>query len=312
MVPSSDPSELAATVDLGTNTVLLLVARKAADGRLLPVHESAQITRLGEGVHHQRKLAEGAKRRTLAACDDYARIMDQMGVSQRVAIGTSALRDATDGESFRLELEHHLGCRVEIINGKREAELILAGVQSTFGSLGPERLVFDIGGGSTELIIPGRSDQQTQVVSLNLGSVRLTEMHVRHDPPAAAEIEAVRHTVRTTLAQLPQLWRSRPFQLIGVAGTLTTLAAVAQGLASYDSARVDGCTLTNEEISNALTRFIALSYAQRCEIAGLDPRRADVIIAGATLAEEILRYFGAVRCRVSDRGVRWGRIAELF
>ncbi|MEJ7729186.1 MAG: hypothetical protein WKG00_08220 [Polyangiaceae bacterium] len=167
--------------------------------------------------------------------------------------------------------------------------------------------VFDVGGGSTEIIWRDGADMRR--VSLDVGSVRLTERHVRHDPPTAAELEAVRADIRAALDALPP--PAAPRELVGVAGTVTTLAAVLQELAPYDGARVHGSPLTRADVDGLVERLSALPLEQRQSLVGLEPKRADVIVAGALIVAEVMRWANAPRLIASDRGVRWGLALRL-
>lgn len=300
-----------ATIDIGTNSVLLLVTEASPKGALQVLEQACLITRLGQGVDRERRLQPAAIERTLAALADYRARLAHWRVTRRAAVGTSALRDAANGPEFLGRAAQLLGCSVEVVSGLREAELVLRGVAGADAPLAPGTLVFDVGGGSTELITVGQDGAVDQPVSLDLGSVRLTERHLKQDPPAPAELEALRHDVRQALAALPTQLPHPPHRLIGVAGTLTTLAAIELGLASYDGSRVDGAHLTRGQIQQLARRLAALSLAERRRLPGLPAQRADVIVAGAALVDEIMQQLGADAVEVSDRGVRWGLAREL-
>lgn len=300
-----------ATIDIGTNSVLLLVAEASPQGALQGLEQACLITRLGQGVDRERRLQPAAIERTLAALADYRARLAHWRVTRRAAVGTSALRDAANGPEFLGRAAQLLGCSVEVVSGLREAELVLRGVADTDAPLAPGTLVFDVGGGSTELITVGEDGAVDQPVSLDLGSVRLTERHLEQDPPAPAELAALRRDVRQALAAVPTRLPHPPHRLIGVAGTLTTLAAIELGLASYDGGRVDGARLTHGQIQQLARRLAALSLAERRRLPGLPAQRADVIVAGAALVDEIMQQLGADAVEVSDRGVRWGLAREL-
>ncbi|MBK8482527.1 MAG: Ppx/GppA family phosphatase [Proteobacteria bacterium] len=308
-----------ATIDIGTNSVLLLVAEVSADGELHVLEQQCRITRLGQGVDRERRLLPAAIERTLAALSSYRDRLVHWGTGRRAAVGTSALRDAANGPDFLERATTLLGCPVEVVSGLREAELVVRGVAPSAAPLAPGTIVFDVGGGSTELITVGQRGALLQPISLDLGSVRLSERHLAHDPPLAAELEALRQDVRQHLAARvgPQVkplaspLAQPPRSLIGVAGTLTTLAAVELGLPSYDGGRVDGARLTQLQIQRLGRRLAALPLVERCQLPGLPAQRADVIVAGALLVDEIMQQLGASELEVSDRGVRWGLAREL-
>jgi exopolyphosphatase/guanosine-5'-triphosphate,3'-diphosphate pyrophosphatase len=308
----------AAAIDVGTNSVLLTIAVATPEGPLAEV-ERATITRLGEGVDRTRQLAPSAEARTLACLEAYAEILAERNVDAVALVGTSALRDAAGGERFIRRAREVVGTELEVISGLREAELTFRGSVSGLVVEGPVT-VFDIGGGSTEVIHgffgPRSADSSARLVridaasSLDVGSVRLTERHVSNDPPSAGELQAVRTDVRSELGALAPLPSNST--LIGVAGTVTTLAALDQKLAEYDADRVHGCSLSAAALERLVDELASLPFAVRQTLPGLEPRRADVIVAGAVLTHEILGWAGARETLVSDRGVRWGLLEELL
>ena len=309
-----------AAIDIGTNSVLLLIAELRA-GVLEPVLERATITRLGEDVDARRALSPEAARRTLACLEAYAREIEGQGVTRLAAVGTSALRDAAGGSEFLDAAERLLGVRPRVISGSEEAELTFHGALSGLDVAGAV-CVFDIGGGSTE-IIGGTAKQRSEgasggslepakverAISLDIGSVRLFERHVRHDPPLAEEMSRIEVDIERALATVGEADPNAV--LVGVAGTVTTLVAIALGLTSYDSARVHGFTLSRSSADALAERLAAQSLAERLELPGLEPKRADVIVVGAAIARRVLDWSGRAELVVSDRGVRWGLAERL-
>jgi exopolyphosphatase / guanosine-5'-triphosphate,3'-diphosphate pyrophosphatase len=298
-----------AAVDIGTNSVLLLVAERR-DGDLVAVLERARITRLGRGVDATRVLDPEAAEATLACLADYAAEISLSRVDRLDVVGTSAMRDARGGDAFVSRAHALLGVEPRVISGDEEAALTFEGAIVGLGLDGPVT-VFDLGGGSTELI---RGDELAVVraVSLDIGSVRLTERHLRSDPPRPDELAAVRADARGALLGAGEGF-SGPASpvLVGVAGTVTTLAAYARGVAPYDPARVHGVRLSAAEIARAAEELATMPLAARRALAAIDPKRADVIVAGAVIVEEILAWAGAGELVVSDRGVRWGLAQRL-
>ncbi len=300
---------LFAAIDIGTNSVLLLVAKRENDGTLRAVHDHATITRLGQGGATSRRLLPEAMERTLDALRHYAAILNRLDVAARAAIGTSALREAANRDHFLQQAEAILGCSVEVVTGQREADLVLAGVQGSFGPLASGTLIFDIGGGSTELILIRSRDDFT-LLSLELGVVRLTERYLFSDPPHSEQVAALRSHLFSALRNVPATFVDVQ-SLIGTAGTVTTLAAVQLRLEPYDAQQVSGICLTRQELERQIARFARMPLEERKQIPGLHPARADVILAGALIVEALLRHFGAGELRVCDRGLRWGIIEEL-
>lgn len=308
---------IAAAIDIGTNSVLLLIAEAGASGPK-PLLERATITRLGEGVDRTRRLAPEAVARNLECLRGYAADLCAYGSPPLDVVGTSALRDAQGAEAFLDEAERTLGRRPRVIAGDEEAELTFRGALSGLELQG-RLLVFDVGGGSTELI----SGEVSQVrppllasrVSLNIGSVRLFERYVASDPPDRAELAAAEAEIARQLASaapLGSLAAGEPITLVGVAGTVTTLKALELGLSRYDGAQVHGAVLTLSTVEDLCTKLAALPFAERQTLPGLSPKRADVIVTGALIVRELLRRTGASELVVSDRGVRFGLLDALF
>lgn len=306
------PAKVAA-IDIGTNSVLLVIAATEPGGPR-PLLERATITRLGEGVDRTRRLAPAAIERNLACLQQYADDLREHGRPPLDVVGTSALRDARGAEGFLDEAERILGVRPRVIAGDEEARLTFRGALSGLRAEG-RLLVYDIGGGSTELIVgEAGSAAPTSRVSLDIGSVRLFERHVRRDPPAPEELARIERQIQAELAAaepLAELAHGAPAKLVGVAGTVTTLKAVELGLPAYDAARVHGAVLTLSAVEALYARLSAMSLAERVGLPGLEPKRADVIVAGALIVRELLRRVGASETIVSDRGVRFGLLEAL-
>jgi exopolyphosphatase/guanosine-5'-triphosphate,3'-diphosphate pyrophosphatase len=308
------PAKVAA-IDIGTNSVLLVIAA-AGPGGPLPLLERATITRLGEGVDKTRRLAPAAVERNLACLRAYAEDLRAHGLPRLDVVGTSALRDAEGAQEFLDEAESILGVRPRVIAGDEEARLTFRGALSGL-SLSGKLLVFDIGGGSTELIVGDSANAAPPEsrVSLDIGSVRLFERHVRSDPPARQELAAIEAEIAEQLAKagpLSRLPAGEPITLVGVAGTVTTLKALELGLAPYDGARVHGAVLTLSAVEELCEKLASLPLEQRKQLPGLEPKRADVIVAGALIVRDLLRRAGAPQLVVSDRGVRFGLLEGLI
>jgi exopolyphosphatase/guanosine-5'-triphosphate,3'-diphosphate pyrophosphatase len=281
-------------VDLGTNSTRLLVA-DVDDGRVDEVARQTTITRLGEGVDERRKLLPLPLARVRNVLADYRRELDEFGVERVLALGTSAVRDAENGEAFLGEIEWSYGFATRLLTGEEEAELTRRGVANG-RVLDDGTVVLDVGGGSTELITANER------VSLDVGSVRLTERHIRSDPPAREELDKAAAAVRSVLPDLA------PSAAIGVAGTITTLAALELGV--YDPERVHRYRLSREAVERQLERLASLPLAERRELPGLDPERAPVIVAGAVIVDQVLRGYGLEQLEVSERDLLHGAALE--
>jgi exopolyphosphatase / guanosine-5'-triphosphate,3'-diphosphate pyrophosphatase len=264
-------------VDLGTNTTRLLVA-DVDGGRIEELHRETRITRLGEGVDSRGRLLPVPIARVRNALSDYRRTAESLGAERTLLVATSAVRDAENGEAFLGEIEWSYGFTTELLSGHQEAELTQRGI----GGLERSTLLVDIGGGSTELALDGFR------TSLPLGSVRFTE---RHGENVEASIEATR-------ALLPEL---DPHAAVGVAATITSIAALELGLEAYDRTRVHGHVLTRDGARAQLERLAALPLEERRRVPALEPERAPVIVAGAAILVAILDRYGLESIRVSER-----------
>jgi exopolyphosphatase/guanosine-5'-triphosphate,3'-diphosphate pyrophosphatase len=301
-----------AAIDCGTNTVLLLVADLGAGGEIAVVDEQLEIVRLGEGLDATGRLADAAMARARGAFERYAARIAELGCEAVRAVATEGVRAAENGASFAAEIDGILGracagARLEIIDGEREARLSWRAVAASFPSLRGPRVVVDIGGGSTEILTG--AEEVEGVVSIPIGSVRLTERLLPGDPPTAEERAALASTIDAALARAPALPTGAP--VVGIAGTVTTLAAMALRLDTYDPARVHGHRLGRDELAALVETLARTPLAARKAMPGLDPRRADVIYAGACILLAIVDHARASACLVSDRGIRWGLIYEV-
>jgi len=267
-----------ASVDLGTNSTRLLVAD--ANGELQEVVRRLEITRLGEGVDERRRLLPLPMARVRNVLSDYRRELEQLGAERTLCIATSAVRDAENGEAFLGEIEWSYGFTTRLLSGEEEAALTLRGI----GAVEPGTLVVDIGGGSTELQVVG-AELRT---SLNIGCVRLTERY-------GDDVEAVRAYVR---GLLPAADVERA---IGVAGTVTTVAALDLGLTEYDPDRIHEHRISVEGVAEQTARLAAMTVAERAEI--VEPGRAPVIVAGAAILAEILDFYGLDSIQASERDI---------
>jgi exopolyphosphatase/guanosine-5'-triphosphate,3'-diphosphate pyrophosphatase len=277
-----------AAVDLGTNTTRLLVA-DVEGGRIDEVHRETRITRLGEGVDARHRLLPVPIARVRNVLTDYRRTLEGLGAERTLAIATSAVRDAENGEAFLGEVEWSYGFTTQLLSGDEEAELTRRGVDPK-----PGTLVVDIGGGSTELIV---DDFHT---SLDIGSVRYTERFIHTDPPDAQELDECGRAVHAILEQRA---RVKAQHAIGVAGTVTTLAALDLELERDDRERVHGHRLTRDAARTQLARLAALPLYERRELPAIDPERAPVIVAGAVILVSILEHFGLDAIEVSERDI---------
>ena len=290
-----------AAVDIGTNSTRLLVA-DIDEGRVEDVERDARVTRLGEGVDKRRRLLPLPIARVRNTLSDYRRTLERLGAERTLAIATSAIRDAENGEAFLGEVEWSYGFATRLLSGHDEALMTYRGVTSG-RPVAAGSVIVDIGGGSTELIAGG-PDGVRWHDSLDIGSVRLTERFLHGDPPTDDELAACASAVRALLSErVPDEIRTQTNAAIGVAGTVTSIAALALGLEDYDRDKVHGATLTAADLEQQLHRLASVPVDARREIRPLDPDRAPVIVAGAVIARETLSFFELPALEISERDI---------
>jgi exopolyphosphatase/guanosine-5'-triphosphate,3'-diphosphate pyrophosphatase len=286
-----------AVVDIGTNSTRLLLADVGPGVREL--RRESTVTRLGDGVDATGRLDEAAQRRVLAALDRYAPALAEAGV--RRAVLTSAVRDADNGPAFAAAVRERYGLAGGTLSGDEEARLTFLGATAEREGDDP-RLVIDIGGGSTELVL-GRGRSVVSHVSTQVGVVRHSERHLHTDPPTAAELAALADDARSTLRAAARHGASAA---VAVAGTATSCAAIDLALDPYDPARVEGHRLDRARLEAIRDRLAALPLDERRAVAGLHPDRAPTIVAGVIVLLEALAAHGLEAVEVSERDILWG------
>jgi exopolyphosphatase / guanosine-5'-triphosphate,3'-diphosphate pyrophosphatase len=297
-----------AAVDLGTNSTRLLVA-DVENGGLTEVVRRLQITRLGEGVDERKRLLPAPIARVRNVLTDFRREAESLGAERTLAIATSAVRDAENGEAFLGEVEWSYGFQTRLLSGEDEARLTFRGV-SLAREVADQTLVLDIGGGSTELAVGGPDGLRFHD-SLDLGCVRLTERFLHADPPAGEELAACASAVGTLLSErVPH--EVRPHAAIGVAGTITSIAALDLGLEEYDPEKVHGHRVSRSGVAAQLERLASLPLVERRQIPALEPERAPVIVAGAVILSEVLDHFGLDGLEASEHDILDGAALEAF
>jgi exopolyphosphatase/guanosine-5'-triphosphate,3'-diphosphate pyrophosphatase len=311
------PAERVAVVDCGTNTIRLLVADPDGHGGLLEVDRRMEIVRLGQGVDAAGEFHPEALQRTFAATERYAAVIRDLQVpADRIRfVATSASRDVSNRQEFFTGIHRLLGVEPQVISGAEEARLsftgALSGARSELHGPADPVLVVDIGGGSTELVIGSGAGALQQAVSLDIGSVRVTERFWTSDPPASEDIgRATEHIDRMLDDRAPDLSAVRTW--IGVAGTLTTLAAIHLGLTGYDRSLVDGHRIPIADIAPIGDRLADATVQQIRALGGVHPQRADVITAGVLIAARIARRVGAEELVVSEADILDGAALDLL
>ncbi|MBL8778173.1 MAG: Ppx/GppA family phosphatase [Acidimicrobiales bacterium] len=297
-----------AGIDCGTNSTRLLVADD--EGR--PVERLMEITRLGKGVDATGALDPAAIERTLDTLRRYRVAMDRHGVERVRITATSAARDATNRDVFFDAAETIVGTRPELLAGHEEGELSFRGATADLDPADGPFLVADIGGGSTEFVVGTTSVEG--VLSLDMGCVRLTEKFLHHDPPRAAELSAALSVVDAHLddleREIPQVRDVRRF--VGLAGTVTTVAAVEQGLPAYDPEKIHHFVLTRAAAEDVFRTLATETVEQRKLNPGMEAQRADVIVGGCCVLVAIMRRFGFDECHVSEADILDGLVLSLL
>lgn len=307
----NDAGALAA-VDCGTNSTRLLVVGPAGDVRA----REMRITRLGEGVDATRRLGPEALERTFAVLRDYRAVMDAERVVRTRLVATSAVRDAANGEAFLRPAAGIIGAPAELLSGEEEGQLSYAGATSDLPATSAGVVVLDIGGGSTE-IVTKPADRTVESVSLDIGCVRLTERFLRGDPPSEGEVSAAVAAITVELGRatevIPALADLGPAaRLVGLAGTVSTLASLELGLAAYDRERIHHAVLTIEAVCRWCDILGSERVAERAERPAISEGRQDVIFGGTLVLREVMRRLKRDECIVSESDILDGLVMSLL
>jgi exopolyphosphatase / guanosine-5'-triphosphate,3'-diphosphate pyrophosphatase len=306
-----------AAIDCGTNSIRLLVADlDPTTGTLVDLDRRMQIVRLGQGVDKTGRLAPEALERTFAACREYASAITELGAERVRFVATSASRDAENRDVFRDGVREILGVEPEVITGDEEAALSFAGAtRELAGTSGHETpyLVVDIGGGSTEFVLG--TDRPEAARSVDIGCVRMTERHLRSDPPTAAQIAAATADVEAAIALAAEVVpMDRARTLVGLAGSVTTVAAIALDLDEYDSTAIHHTRLTLDQVRTVTASLLASTHEERALVPVIHPGRVDVIGAGALVLRTIMERTGLTEVVVSEHdildGIAWSRATD--
>jgi exopolyphosphatase / guanosine-5'-triphosphate,3'-diphosphate pyrophosphatase len=301
-------------IDIGTFTCRLLIADVRSghtSGRLIEVRSERQILRLGEGVDQTGQLSVAAMDRVLQCLKEWRKLIDDFHVDAAAVVATSAVRDAANGAEFLDRVKREAGFEVELISGEEEARRTMLGVRSGLPLDVPNVLALDIGGGSTEFILD-RPEQPPIVRSIDIGVVRLCERLLHHDPPADDEVQQAREWVaRGAKASVADMGNYQTATFVGTAGTITSLAAMAQKLPSYEPAKIHNYILNLNTIRDLEQTLLSQKKADRAGLPGLENGREEVIAAGAIIIRTIMETLGVSECLVSDLGLREGILLNL-
>jgi exopolyphosphatase / guanosine-5'-triphosphate,3'-diphosphate pyrophosphatase len=301
-----------AVADIGSNSTRLLIA-DVDDGRVTDELERiSTVTRLGAGVDKDGNLSYEGMERVYKTLDEYKQKADDADTERKIAVLTSAVRDSANGEDFAATVKERYGFEPHVLSGDEEAQLTFRGATSDRDpNDSTPTLVFDIGGGSTEMVI-GAGTKVSFHVSTQAGVVRQTERHLHTDPPTQPEMDELSDEVRKIMADaVPEAERKAVARAIGVAGTATSLGAIAQQLDPYDPERVHGYQLDADEAGRILTRLAQMPLEERRQVAGLHPDRAPTIIAGVLIFLEVTRLFGLEQVEISEHDILRGAALEF-
>lgn len=291
-------------IDIGTNSFLCLIADVESGKIVKTISDQVQIVRLGEGVHKNREFTAGALERTRECFKQFRILLDQHNVTRVQGVATSAARDVKNGQEL-FNLGNEFDIPINVIAGSKEAELTYKGVL-TNPKFQDDIVVIDVGGGSTEITFQDQN-KKIQGQSLDIGAVRLTEMFISSNPVRPDELNNLRYYAREKVAAFSQIKNKK---LVGVAGTPTTIAALEQRI-DYTQESIEGYVLSVKTLEGWVQKLAAMPIKERSLLKGLEPKRADIIVAGATILHETARVLGGLELTVSTRGVRYGLAAEL-
>ncbi len=299
-----------AVIDIGTNSIKLLIARRLPNGSFEPLIEKSEVTRLGEGLANHR-LSETAMLRTLQRLKHFRETCRQYGVNRVTAVGTAALREASNRVVFARMAAEEAAIVLDVISGEEEARLsYLAVFTDPKWREAGKLAVVDVGGGSTEMIAPKEDGSDLLRISLPLGAVRLSEQYLRSDPLPISQLDAATREVDRDLSRisLPQDIQC----IVGVGGTIVNLAAVKLGMQDHEPAILHGQTLRLLELETMIERFAQMTIAERKRVQGLEPERADTIVGGTIVLAQVVSHLQMDEIEVSTRGLRWGVLYERY
>ena len=299
-----------AVVDIGTNSTRLLVA-DVRDGGVEELDRRSVVTRLGEDVDATGRLADAAQERVFERLAEYAESIERHDCERRLAVLTSAVRDADNGAAFADAVRERFGLDARTLSGDEEARLTYLGATAARDAGAEPLLVVDIGGGSTELVTGARGQMDFHV-STQAGVVRHTERFLRDDPPAREDVDALARDVRAVFEEaVPAAVRERVRAAVAVAGTATSVAAIDAGIEPYDPARVEGAVVRAFRLAEISATLVALPLEERRAVPGLHPDRAPTIVAGTILLAQVLEAFGLDRFEASERDILWGAAIDV-
>jgi len=304
-------NDLIAVLDVGSNTIRLLIATVSRNQTFQKVHYQHHIARLGEGLQQTGALGEAGQNRAMVIFKDIIQVCRNHGLEagEIIAVATAAVREASNGKEFVADVLEQTELNIQIVSGETEAKLALVGARLGLPqAIGDDMLLFDIGGGSTEFTRV-RHGKIVDSISMKLGVVRLTESCVTNDPITTGEYQAMKDATLKALKEVELFWEDnlqRPKCLVGTAGTVTTLAAIVQGMSEYDANKIDGFHISDQGFQDLKDNLLTKTNAQRLAIPGLEKGREDVIVAGVAIIDVMKSHWGYATLISVDSGLLVG------
>jgi exopolyphosphatase / guanosine-5'-triphosphate,3'-diphosphate pyrophosphatase len=298
-----------ATIDVGSNSVLIHIVEKDILGNFKVLDDQAELSRLGEGLQATGELKAEAIERTIIALKNFMNLVNTYKVDEVAAVGTMALRIAKNSDYFLKRVETECGLKITVIPGEEEARLSYLAVKSGLGLKEGNVAIFDVGGGSTEFIF-GKGDSLEKRFSANIGCIRFTEQYLKSNPVNESELNSAIQQIESEFTELKS--EEKLNALVGMGGTITNVSGVMHKLAKYDPAIVQGSSITKDEIIRQIELYSSKTIEERKSIVGLQPKRADVILAGVCIVKVIMEKLGMDKFVVSDRGIRHGLMYDKF
>ena len=298
-----------ATIDVGSNSVLIHIAERLQDNTFKVLDDKSELSRLGEGLQTTGIISEEACNRTVKALAEFKKMAEDNQVQQIAAVGTMCLRNASNSGAFIKRVKDECGIEIEVVSGEEEARLAFMAVKSGLSNDMENIVIFDVGGGSTEFIF-GSGKNIDDKFSLNIGAIRLTEQFLTSDPVIENELSNLLSYLDGAFSKISD--SKSCGVLVGIGGTITNMAAVKHEMRNYDPDRIRKTILSTKDVSKQLELYKSLTINQRQEIPGLQPKRADVILAGAAIVKVVMDKLNLKTSSISDRGIRHGIMADRF
>ena len=297
-----------AVIDIGTNSMRLMIATLKGQ-QIIDKEKTIETTRMGQDIDKNGYLSEQAMERNFATLKKFVEKANKQGVEKTILFATSALRDAVNRKEFMNRVENELNLKIELLSGEKEAEIGFKGVGHEINI--DKLMVIDIGGGSTEFILGNKQEGILNLTSINIGALRMTEKYISQDPINSSELSKLEEYIKKQLLALGQkIALTEELKVVGIGGTITTLSAIKQQMENYDWRKIHRSTLSFEDIRQILGQLISLNLEERKKVKGLQPKRADIIIAGIVILKCIMEIFAIESIMISESDNLEGMVYE--